>query len=139
MDRHIVPGNCARLLNQLVALWHRDNSLQAPTGLFATLDAKNTGVLQEIVKVLALELKPTAVGFGNLSHAPGSAPFSLTARERDVLCWLAKGKSVADIGVLMKISNCTVRTYIQRSLKKLDVSNRTHAVTQALRFGLIDP
>ena len=136
MDRTVIPDDCAKLLHQLVQLCQRNSSYLETTDFPTTLDTEITEVLHELVKSLSIEPEPVQLGL--LARQHEAALVGLTRRERDVLCWLAKGKSVSDIGVLMQISKCTVRTYIQRSLKKLDVSNRTHAVSQALRFGLIE-
>jgi DNA-binding NarL/FixJ family response regulator len=137
MDRTAIPGDCARLLTQLVHLWQRNNASLKPPGAPHGLDAEIAAVLQQLLSVAALELDTLAAA--ERPARPGrDAYVKLTRRERDVLDWLAKGKTVSDVSELMQISKCTVRTYIQRSLRKLEVSNRTHAVTRALQFGLID-
>ena len=61
----------------------------------------------------------------------------LTEREREVLSWVAVGKSAWDIGQILSISTRTVNEYSQRAIRKLGATNRTHAVVLALRDGLI--
>ncbi len=136
MDRTVIPGDCARLITQLAHLWHRSHPRVERPDAPATLDTEITEVVQELVKFVAPDLDGAATR--GASPNPPDALVKLTRRERDVLHWLAKGKTVEDVSSLMHISKCTVRTYIQRTLRKLDVSNRTHAVTRALRFGLIE-
>jgi DNA-binding NarL/FixJ family response regulator len=52
---------------------------------------------------------------------------ALTARESDVLGLLAQGNSNADIGLLLRMSEATIKTYVSRILSKLDCANRVQA------------
>ena len=61
----------------------------------------------------------------------------LSSREYEVLCWLFDGKSNNDIGNILKISDLTVKTHVQKIIKKLNADNRQHAVATALRMNLI--
>ncbi|GAA4674912.1 MadR family response regulator transcription factor [Gordonia humi] len=61
----------------------------------------------------------------------------LTDRERDVLKSLAAGKSNAEIGGLLFISESTVKFHIRNLIRKLGVSNRTDAVYVASKRGLV--
>ncbi|MBN9049950.1 MAG: autoinducer binding domain-containing protein [Rhizobiales bacterium] len=61
----------------------------------------------------------------------------LTAREREVLQWVAIGKSDDEIGDLLNISALTVKSHVEASKRKLDAFRRTYAVVQAIRFGEI--
>jgi DNA-binding CsgD family transcriptional regulator/PAS domain-containing protein len=56
----------------------------------------------------------------------------LTAREREVLQWLAGGKTDRDIGAILRISPRTVHKHLQRIYAKLGVETRTAAVMRAL-------
>jgi LuxR family quorum sensing-dependent transcriptional regulator len=62
----------------------------------------------------------------------------LSARERDVLAWAGRGKTVAETPDILKISEGTVETHVKRALEKLNVSNKTHAVAKAITLGVID-
>ena len=62
----------------------------------------------------------------------------LTVREREVLRFLARGQSQAQIAEQLFISPKTVGGHIQRILTKLDVHSRAHAVALAHRHGLAD-
>lgn len=66
-------------------------------------------------------------------------PIALTPRERDCLQWIADGKSNWDIGMILGISENTVRFHIKNLLRKLQAPSRTAAVVQAIRLGLIEP
>jgi DNA-binding CsgD family transcriptional regulator len=65
--------------------------------------------------------------------------FDLTDRERDVLAWAGRGKSVLDTAEILGLSEDTVKTHIRNALKKLDANNKTHGVTKAIYLGLINP
>ncbi|QWF81720.1 response regulator [Amycolatopsis sp. CA-230715] len=62
---------------------------------------------------------------------------ALSAREVEVLKLVAKGGTNADIGRELHISEATVKTHLLRVFGKLDVSDRTAAVTTAMRHGLL--
>ena len=50
---------------------------------------------------------------------------------------LANGKKYEEIGKELLISPDTVRTHVQKAMKRLDASTRTQAVADALRQALI--
>jgi DNA-binding NarL/FixJ family response regulator len=66
------------------------------------------------------------------------AAVSLSSREVEVLGLVAKGKTNADIGRVLHISEATVKTHLLRTFNKLDVSDRTAAVTTAMALGLLN-
>jgi LuxR family transcriptional regulator, quorum-sensing system regulator BjaR1 len=61
----------------------------------------------------------------------------LTAREREVLTWVAQGKSAWEIGEILSIAKRTVDEHVQTSFQKLGAVNRTQAVALAVRDRLI--
>jgi DNA-binding CsgD family transcriptional regulator len=61
----------------------------------------------------------------------------LTDRERDVLLWLAEGKTSEDIGTILAISSKTVDFHVANLMRKMNALNRTQAVARAIRMGLI--
>jgi DNA-binding CsgD family transcriptional regulator len=62
---------------------------------------------------------------------------AITKREVEALEWSAEGKSLADIAILMRISAETVKAHLDSARFKLQAFNRVHAVTKAIRAGLI--
>jgi DNA-binding CsgD family transcriptional regulator len=60
----------------------------------------------------------------------------LTARERDVLSWVARGKTNAEIAQLLWLAPSTVRKHLENVYAKLGVNTRTAAVARFL--GLIE-
>lgn len=67
-------------------------------------------------------------------HAPHQA---LSPRETDALTLLAAGRSRAQAAETLKISEHTLRVYIEGARHKLGALNTTHAVANALARGLI--
>ncbi|GAA1661766.1 response regulator transcription factor [Kribbella alba] len=58
-------------------------------------------------------------------------------RELEVLAAVARGLSNAEIGRELFIGEATVKTHLQRLFTKLDVDDRTRAVTVAIERGLL--
>ncbi|GAA4930070.1 response regulator [Actinoplanes utahensis] len=65
------------------------------------------------------------------------APPALSARETEVLRLVSGGMTNAEIGKRLFISEATVKTHLLRVFNKLDVADRTAAVTTAMRHGLL--
>jgi DNA-binding NarL/FixJ family response regulator len=64
-------------------------------------------------------------------------PFAeLTARERDVLSCLSRGKSNKEIGSELGLTEGTVKGYVSAILLKLDLEDRTQAALLAAEHGL---
>ena len=64
-------------------------------------------------------------------------PPALSAREAEVLRLVGRGLTNADIGRQLYISEATVKTHLLRVFAKLDVADRTAAVTTAMEHGLL--
>jgi len=61
---------------------------------------------------------------------------NLTAREREVLAQVVKGRTNKEIGAELGITEGTVKRHMGEILSRLEVSDRTQAVITALRRGL---
>ncbi len=79
---------------------------------------------------------PVAARLADRVRAP--AVPELTGREVEVLGLVARGLSNADIGRALFIGEATVKTHLVRAFAKLGVADRTAAVAEAHRRGLID-
>ncbi len=66
---------------------------------------------------------------------PASGPAGLTLREGEVMHWLARGKTDAEIAALLSISPRTVQKHLEHVYVKLGVETRTAAVMRALAIG----
>jgi DNA-binding NarL/FixJ family response regulator len=64
---------------------------------------------------------------------------TLTPRELEVLQFLAKGLSNAELAARFQLSEATVKTHVARILFKLGLRDRAQAVVVAYETGLITP
>ena len=71
------------------------------------------------------------------SFSEQEAKPALSARELQVLQELATGKSNKEIAAVLGLSDGTVRIHLSNIFGKLEVDDRTSAVTLALKQGLI--
>jgi DNA-binding NarL/FixJ family response regulator len=93
----------------------------------------------EIVRAIRVvhsgkRLMPPEVAERLSEHFPQVA---LTPREIEVLQHVAKGFGNKEIGVCLGTAAGTVKMHLQNILSKLGASDRTHAVTLAIRRGII--
>ena len=77
---------------------------------------------------------PAAVG---TRLAERMAGMNLSERERQVLEFVATGKSNKEIAAALEITEATVKGHMTNVLGKLGVTDRTQAVITALRRGLV--
>lgn len=71
------------------------------------------------------------------SASPGA--ISLSPVERELLLLLADGLSNKEISAQLRCSLGSVKNYLHHIFTILQVSDRTHAVVEAIRLGLIEP
>ncbi|MFI1696913.1 response regulator [Streptomyces bobili] len=63
----------------------------------------------------------------------------LTAREREVMAWVAEGHSNDEIAAKLFVSPLTVRTHVHRAMTKLGARDRAQLVVIAYQTGLVQP
>jgi DNA-binding NarL/FixJ family response regulator len=78
---------------------------------------------------------PYEVAAGIAEHVNSDG---LTGREIEVLRNVAAGRSNKRIGDSLGISEETVKGHMRNILSKLEASDRTHAVTIAMKRGFLD-
>ncbi len=69
--------------------------------------------------------------------APDKMTSALSVRELEVMQWLKEGKTSWEIGVILSISERTVKFHIANCYAKLDVTNRSQAIARAMRLSII--
>lgn len=88
------------------------------------------GVLERLKAAVAQD----TAGLGPRA-ARSSAPDLLTPKERSVVRLLAHGKSNKEVARLLSITDNTVESHLRNIFRKLEVRNRTQAVTRAGELG----
>jgi DNA-binding NarL/FixJ family response regulator len=117
---------------------------------FLTKDAEPAELLRGIRVVAAGEalLSPAVTRrvierFGAAPAGPpgrGMADLScLTEREREIVGWVATGRSNDEIAAALVLSPATVRTHVSRALVKLNARDRAQLVVLAYQSGLEIP
>lgn len=64
---------------------------------------------------------------------------TLSVREREILQWIAAGKSQFDVGVILSISTRTVEVHLRSAREKLGALTTPQAVARAIGMRLIYP
>ncbi|MFW6034181.1 MAG: response regulator [bacterium] len=70
------------------------------------------------------------------ADAPHPQVDRLTERERDVVSWVATGRSNDEIAAELVVSPATVRTHVSRAMVKLGARDRAQLVVFAVQSGL---
>lgn len=82
------------------------------------------------------KVKLTRVQLEKIVHCSLKKSFSLSHRECEIYLAFAQGSVAKEIAVLLGLSTATVRTHIQRILKKCRVHSKVEAVALLLRYVL---
>ncbi|WP_406642724.1 response regulator [Amycolatopsis sp. WGS_07] len=72
-------------------------------------------------------------------HRAQAGLSTLTEREREIVAAVARGRTNAEIGMELHLSEATVKTHITRIFAKLDASNRVQLTIFAYEAGLVAP
>ena len=144
----------------LTALRHAESGpavvvLTSAAGEEQAIDAVRAGALSYLPKSAAIDrvtdavraavtggsvLDPgvTAMLVGRLREVDGDGPLGrLSARERDVLAELSRGRSNREIARALSLGEQTVKSYVSSILTKLDLKDRTQAAIFGLQQGLV--
>jgi DNA-binding NarL/FixJ family response regulator len=116
--------------------------------ILSAIEAGASGYLLKAAPEAELLAGVRAVAAGEVALAPGvaallvkraaarSAPV-LSTRELEVLRLVAQGLSNRVIGERLFLGEATVKTHLLHAFAKLEVSDRTRAVTRAMELGLL--
>lgn len=63
-------------------------------------------------------------------------PSVLTRRERQTLCWVARGLSNKEVARTLNLAESTVKVHVQSILRKLNLSSRVQAAVYAIEHGI---
>jgi DNA-binding NarL/FixJ family response regulator len=123
-------------------------SFTDPGAVLPAIRAGAAGYVYKDVDPAALATAIRAVHAGHILLNPDVAgllaegvqpvPAKLTAREREVLTEVARGRSNREIANALHLSEKTVKTHVSSVLAKLGVADRTQAALYAVRSGMGD-
>jgi DNA-binding CsgD family transcriptional regulator len=71
--------------------------------------------------------------------AAGQQSVQLTRKQQETLSWVAEGKTSWEISVIMRCKEETVNYHVKGILRRLCATNKAHAVSKAMRLGLLAP
>lgn len=131
---------------QAIETYEVGKGLVVPLGRFANVPAcvwlagKNPDLNEDAnhaTELIALFAASKARVLSDLSDTEARTS-RLTPREREVLTWVAQGKSSWEIGEILSIAKRTVDEHTQTATRKLHAITRTQTVINAIRIGEIE-
>lgn len=121
---------------------------ESDSAILTAIEAGASGYLLKAAPSSEILAGIRSVAAGDVALAPSIAAMivgrmkapatpTLTARETEVLKLVAQGESNPSIAKALFLSEATVKTHLLHVFEKLEVSDRTRAVTKAMELGLL--
>ena len=120
---------------------------ETDAGILSAIEAGASGYLLKAAPQDEILAGIRSVARGEVALAPSIAAMlvnrvkrpqiSLSARETEVLGLVSQGLSNPAIAKQLFLSEATVKTHLLHAFEKLEVSDRTRAVTKAMELGLL--
>ena len=120
---------------------------ETDAGILSAIEAGASGYLLKAAPQEEILAGIRSVARGEVALAPSIAAMlvnrvkrpqiSLSARETEVLGLVSQGLSNPAIAKRLFLSEATVKTHLLHAFEKLEVSDRTRAVTKAMELGLL--
>lgn len=105
-------------------------SMAAPS---IDLSPADKGILHLVAMYAQNRVRDLVEGRGNRD----TTHVALSRRERECLQWTAAGKTSVEIADILHLSQNTTDSYIAAAARKLGAANRTQAVAEGIRRGVI--
>jgi two-component system, NarL family, nitrate/nitrite response regulator NarL len=116
-------------------------ALQQGAAGFLLKDSTRSEIVKAVLECASGRdvVAPSLVGglAGEIRQRAAPAAPVLSAREREVLGLIARGRTIPAIAGELYVAPSTVKTHVQRLYEKLGVSDRAAAVAEAMRQGLL--
>lgn len=113
-------------------------ALEAGASCFVLKQAPSDEVVSAARRAAASPTTFTADGLAAaMRRKLAPPPVQLTPREQEILRLLASGMSVAEVSHELYVSASTTKTHMAKLYDKLGAANRTQAVMNAVRLGLV--
>ncbi|GAA1782488.1 response regulator [Agromyces lapidis] len=139
-----VPGTRVLVLTTYESDEHILSAIEAGAGGYLLKAAPQEEILAgiravaggETVLAPSIAAKLVARVRAGAAETADAAP-SLSPRELEVLRLVASGRSNPEIARELFIGEATVKTHLLHAFEKLEVNDRTRAVTRAMELGLL--
>src|SRR3954454_3783304 len=121
----------------------RHEAIQAGASAFLTKDCSMQEVVDTVVKTAGGDIAFSTGIAAAILHELGQAPAAertespLTPREEEILQLIADGRSTTEVADHLYISQKTVKNHLASIYAKLDARDRTQAVLNAVRIGIV--
>jgi DNA-binding NarL/FixJ family response regulator len=115
------------------AIWR---ALSGGAAGYLLKNARSHALIEGVRKAFQGRLKPSPEVAERLAERAFYEP--LSGREIEVLRHAAGGQGNKEIGAALGVAESTVKNHLRSIMDKLQVKDRTEAVTVALRRGVID-
>lgn len=109
----------------------KDASLSELSGAIEAVARGEILLSSELAGSMLSELSPAPIGTGKAASSP------LTRREEEILQHIANGASTTEVSANLFISAKTVKNHLASIYEKLDARDRTQAVLNAVRMGIV--
>jgi DNA-binding NarL/FixJ family response regulator len=110
-----------------------DDYLTKPVGRQELFDSISARLLR--AEAHAMQAQIQARGFRpDFSSSTPLESMGITAREAEVLLWVAQGKSNADISIILGMAEATVKRHLTNLFEKLGIESRNAATLRALEI-----
>lgn len=101
--------------------------------IYSSLFKENINLDEELLDAMSFFGKKV----GELIHEPHMEKDLLSKRELEVMKDIANGYIVKEIAIRHSISESTIDQYIKQARKKLNATNRPHAVALMFKLGIL--
>ena len=108
-----------------------DELLQAVRVVAGGASLLSPSVTRRVIQQFSARGTPSGVSQPELDR--------LTDREREIVGWVATGRSNDEIAAELVVSPATVRTHVSRAMVKLNARSRAQLVVIAVQSGLTRP
>jgi len=120
---------------------------ETDASILTAIEAGASGYLLKAAPEAEILAGLRSVARGEVALAPSIAALlvgrvkkpavALTPRETQILRLVAQGESNPSIAATLFVGEATVKTHLLHAFEKLEVSDRTRAVTRAMELGLL--
>lgn len=137
-DRHIFAALRAGAMGYLLKDQPRRKQLQQLKEIIHGQPPLSPGVARRILAYFSTDRKLSQALPQTASEPSPARGLQLSSRECEVLTLIAKGYTRPEVAEFLDITLNTVSGYTKSIYQKLNISNRSEAVVEAVKLGLID-